>query len=326
MVSERLRSELRPLLIPLLILSVAIGLVAAATAQARTTYGPWFEQGRDMQVQSEPFNSRSVAEQSNFACVLENGETLNDDQEYILSTIFQDAAKVYNGTYQIKVEVDDGDLPPSVYQRISNGNSGYDTRESGMREFLQIQKQLVQHRGWTPIDNQEFGKNQDQTGNEWASWYQLHGAQIDIDEEAKEEEGYSDMQEHPTQITRYINYEANNPLQLTSLLPEGCNLNGLLPDEPGDIGDFLGDPIQWLTEAVFYIPRKMAGEAAQPLLPVGRSVLLLHRPHRARRSDVEPDPDLLAIRRQRPVLRPGLRQLRHRLTVSRQHPAGLRQA
>ncbi len=263
MTSALIRRCLRPLLIPLLLAATAVGLVAVTSASAATDYGPWFSEpgtgSNAYQADAEPFNSEGVSEVTQFACVLDNGETISEDQEFLLGSIFRDAASVYNGEYQLKIEDDPEDFGGDIHAKVSS-NSGFATGETGMRAFLQTERQVLLHRGWVPKDNRELVPAGDQKGSEWASWYPLNGAEVDIDEGVKQDEGYEDMQANPNEFIKLINFEARNPLQLTNEIPEACNLGGLLPDEPGGFSDFLGDPGKYMLELMFYLPRKGAGE------------------------------------------------------------------
>ena len=235
--------------------AVLLTLSPAAAQAQEQDYGAWEPDETPQAFQAFnddviPFSSRDVNEQTSFVCALPDGRALSAQERTLLSKIFRGAAQVYNGKFQLGVQ----------QPKAAPGNGGYAEGAAGMQAFLRNEIQLLESGQWVDYSARQLAVV-DGKREQGSYLAQKPGWQVVLERSAERP-----IPERQPRLASLIPAESKHPLELTSLLPEACALDPIQAEGPR-FSSLIGDPGQFILDALLYIPAGLAKAGHDYLQP-----------------------------------------------------------
>jgi hypothetical protein len=247
----------------LIFISAFFILASPAFGEAKN-YGTWngsqsysgqVPVGKAYDSDLDPFSDQG-GEYSNFICATPSGVILSQSDQKILAEIFNAATDVYNGEFILNTEKDPllSDLKPPE-------NGGYPTGSSGLNQFVQSEKALLESGRWVPYKNRVIVKSSSVKKSPEIAY-------------AIPSEGWSGKLLPAPQISiskgialsSILTEESNHPISLGVNLPEACALGAEGPTEPL-INDLFANPGKFQSDSFLYIPTSLAVSALEFFQP-----------------------------------------------------------
>lgn len=199
-----------------------------------------------------------VAEASVFNCTDENGNSLDLNEQEILSQISLASADIFDGTFSfgqgalLSAGEDESAVP---------ANGGYPSGASGMQKFLSTEARLLATGRWTPYDGRallrttaEAGEDIKSYSNPSAGWRTALGSAEPLERGSGQK------------VALFLPLSAQHPLEISGSLPEACALQAPEPDQPS-LQTQLERPGDYLIDQILYVPGKLAYSSQEFLQP-----------------------------------------------------------